>query len=210
MKKIIIGLVAIAVAVGVYMIFFQTNNEVTFLSKHEEAAKLENKQKGDLAQLLEKESNLYDQIIAKGKEDNSQASPLIKEAQATIKEIRSLIEGRQEVMTESYDLIKEAKKSLRRIRDDKLEKQAENIDSLYEKRYKLSTEAMDLYTKLLKEEEQLYANLSNSNTDLKGISNQVSTLSEISEKLNKVNKSFNDLTDQYNEAKMAFYKKVTS
>ena len=165
-------------------------------------------QQEPLVSLEKKEKELYDKIIGLGMKEYDEIVKLSDEAIA-------LANQRQEHMEKETNSMKESEKEFKKVTDIKdglddpaLKKLANELYVIMIDRYKAHDELYMDYSEALKDDKQLYEMFKDKNLPLENLEGQVNKLNELYKKVFDANEKFNKLTEQYNDKKLAFYKKA--
>ncbi|MGG3466505.1 YkyA family protein [Neobacillus pocheonensis] len=165
-------------------------------------------QQEPLVSLEKKEKELYDKIIGLGMKEYDEIVKLSDEAIA-------LANQRQEHMEKETKSMKESEKEFKKVTDIKdgledpaLKKLANELYVIMIERYKAHDDLYTEYSEALKDDKQLYEMFKDKNLPLEDLEGQVNKLNDLYKKVFDTNEKFNKLTEQYNEKKLAFYKKA--
>jgi len=173
--------------------------------KHEKALFEEAKALGELEQ---KNAQLYASILQEGQDDSSQVKGTVEQAVQGLKERASILEKEQKALEKARSRMKEADQYIGKIEDKNLSKQAAKVVSLYEERFNAFVHMHDAYEKALGSEEKLYGMLQTKTEKLKTITDQVKEVNGLYANMQTHNEAFNQLTKQYNQEKVRFYKQA--
>lgn len=161
-----------------------------------------------LEALEQKNAQLYDSILQGGQEDSNQVKGAVEQAVQGLKERASILAKEQKALEKAHSKMKEANQYIDKIEDKKLSKQAEKVVSLYEERFTAFVHMHDAYKKALASEEKLYGMLQTKTEKLKTITDQVKEVNGLYANMQTHNEAFNQLTQQYNQEKVRFYKQA--
>ncbi len=161
-----------------------------------------------LAALEQENAQLYDSILQGGQEDSNQVKGTVEQALQGLKERANILANEQKALEKARSKMKEADQYIRKIEDKKLRKQAEKVVSLYEERFTAFVHMHEAYEKALASEEKLYGMLQTKTEKLKTITDQVQEVNGLYTDMQTHNEVFNQLTKQYNEEKVRFYKQA--
>lgn len=161
-----------------------------------------------LAALEQKNAQLYDSILQGGQEDSNQVKGAVEQAVQGLKERASILEKEKKALEKARNKMKEADQYIRKIEDKKLSKQAAKVVSLYEERFTAFVHMHGAYGKALASEEKLYGMLQTKTEKLKTITEQVKEVNGLYADMQTHNGAFNQLTQQYNQEKVRFYKQA--
>ncbi|MDN3014920.1 YkyA family protein [Paenibacillus sp. BSR1-1] len=198
-----------------FVILTGCNNKKSSLEKMYETLenvaakeKVFEEQQEPLVTLEKKEKGLYDQIIGLGMKEYDEIVKLSDEA-------LDLAAQRQEHMEKETKSIKESEKEFKKIAvtkeqldDPSLKKLANELYDIMMERYQAHDVLYTAYTEALKNDQQLYEMFKNKNLQLEDLEGQVVKLNDSYKKVFEANENFNKLTEQYNDKKLAFYKKA--
>lgn len=208
-KKFVAIIAAVIVVVGGIWFLLKSDAQTKFLEKHEAGAQIEfdhSKNYTELRTLMKNEHDLYNKIIENGKEDASLVKDTIKEAKNTIKKSEVLIENTKDTLAESYKVTGKSFPFAKKIRDEKLKKQALEMTSLYKKRYELFQDMIQSYEKVIKLEYTLYDKLDSKKHTIKEIHASIAKLEKEYKDVNALEEEINKCTKKYNKVKQEFYK----
>ncbi|MFS0637167.1 YkyA family protein [Mesobacillus foraminis] len=169
--------------------------EQTFEEQQEPLVKLEKEEKELYAQLIELNMDEYEKIV------NLSDQAI------------SIADKRKEHIDKEKDSIEESKKEfsgvsdiIEKIDDPELKRQAEELQSLMIERYDIHSDLYNYYSTGLSQDKELYALLKNKDLTIEELEDQVNKVNSSYKKVLDSNQKFNEKTDQYNEAKLEFYR----
>ncbi|WP_309865353.1 YkyA family protein [Bacillus sp. SLBN-46] len=178
------------------------------LEKVVDKEKVFEEQQDPLVKLEEEEKVLYDQIIKLGMKEYAQIVKLSDKA-------LTLTEKRKTLMEKETNSIKDSEKEFKKvaiIKDDldnqELKKLANDLYDTMTKRYEAHEVLYKEYTDALKNDKELYEMFKNKDLPLQDLEAKVVQLNDNYKKVFEANENFNQLTEQYNDKKLAFYKKA--
>jgi hypothetical protein len=178
------------------------------LEKVVDKEKVFEEQQDPLVKLEEEEKVLYDQIIKLGMKEYAQIVKLSDKA-------LTLTEKRKTLMEKETNSIKDSEKEFKKvavIKDDldnqELKKLANDLYDTMTKRYEAHEVLYKEYTEALKNDKELYEMFKNKDLPLQDLEAKVVQLNDNYKKVFEANENFNQLTEQYNDKKLAFYKKA--
>jgi predicted patatin/cPLA2 family phospholipase len=111
-------------------------------------------------------------------------------------------------MDESKKKFREAVKLIESLDEEKYKKEAESLIELMNKRYDSYDKLHDHYEKAVRLDRELYEMFKKEEITLEELEKQIANINATYEQILKANEEFNNLTKQYNDAKVAFYKKA--
>jgi len=178
------------------------------LEKVVDKEKVFEEQQDPLVKLEEEEKVLYDQIIKLGMKEYDQIVKLSDKA-------LTLTEKRKTLMEKETNSIKDSEKEFKKvavIKEDldnqELKKLANDLYDTMTQRYEAHEVLYKEYTEALKNDKELYEMFKNKDLPLEDLEAKVVQLNDNYKKVFEANENFNNLTEQYNDKKLAFYKKA--
>lgn len=176
------------------------------LEKVVEIEKAFEEQQEPLVKLEKEEKKLYGQIIDLNMDEYKE---IVKLADKAI----SIADKRKEHIDKEKDSIKESQNEfsgvadiIEKINEPELKEEASELNALMLERYKVHGELYNHYSKGLTYDKELYTLLKNKDLTIEQLEEQVNKVNSAYEKVLSANKQFNEKTDQYNKAKLDFYK----
>ncbi|MGG3561366.1 YkyA family protein [Neobacillus rhizosphaerae] len=165
-------------------------------------------QQDPLVKLEEEEKVLYDQIIKLGMKEYDQIVKLSDKALI-------LTEKRKTLMEKETSSIKDSEKEFKKVAvikadldNQELSKLANDLYDIMIQRYEAHEVLYKEYTEALKNDKELYEMFKNKDIPLEDLEAKVVQLNDNYKKVFEANENFNKLTEQYNDKKLAFYKKA--
>ncbi|WP_404351251.1 YkyA family protein [Sutcliffiella horikoshii] len=181
---------------------FQTLEEVVELEASFE------EQQGPLLELEKEESAIYDEILTLGMKEFDQIVKLSQEGLALVEQKEAAMKSEKESIEAARKQFEEVKTSIESLEDEELKKEAQALYQLMEQRYEAYMTLSNHYMKSMEVEKEMYELFQTEDLTLEQLQVQINDLNEKYEKINEANQSFNEYTDQYNKAKLDFYKKA--
>lgn len=181
-----------------YRIFEDATRQEASMLKH---AKI-------LTELEQQNIQLYSRILNEGQSSNESVQPLIEQAIQEISKREQALNEERAIMQHVSEKIKEAREPIKQIDDKKLHKQAQGVAVLYEQRVQRFMNMYDSYKQALTQEQKLYDMLRSDTEQIKSISDQVKEVNRLYADKQTHNQDFNELTRQYNESKIKFYREA--
>jgi hypothetical protein len=172
------------------------------------AEKTFSKQQQPLVELEKQEKEKYDQIISLGMKDQEKIHRLSNEALDIVEEREKRIQQEKKSMDESKKKFREAVKLIQSLDEEEYTKDAKSLIELMNKRYDSYDKLHDHYEKAVQLDRGLYEMFKKEDITLDELEKQIANINATYEQILKANEEFNSLTKQYNEAKVAFYKKA--
>ncbi|MDQ6596799.1 hypothetical protein E2K98_01710 [Bacillus salipaludis] len=163
-------------------------------------------QQEPLVALEKKEKATYEKILDLGMKQHDK---VVKLADAAL----AMADKREQYMNEETKSILESKETFQKIKqytndlkNPKLKKALEHLYQIMINRYSAHDELNKEYLNALKLDKQLYGLLKNKNLSFEDLEAKVNKVNESYQKVYAANKKFNELTKEYNDQKLAFYK----
>ncbi|WP_226681045.1 YkyA family protein [Sutcliffiella horikoshii] len=181
---------------------FQTLEEVVELEASFE------EQQGPLLELEKEESAIYEEILTLGMKEFDQIVKLSQEGLALVEQKETAMKSEKESIEAARKQFEEVKTSIESLEDEELKKEAQALYQLMEQRYEAYMTLSNHYMKSMEVEKEMYELFQTEDLTLEQLQVQINDLNEKYEKINEANKAFNEYTDQYNKAKLDFYKKA--
>ncbi|MED1469696.1 YkyA family protein [Bacillus salipaludis] len=169
--------------------------EKGFENQQEPLVALEKKEKATYEKILDLGMKQHDKVV---KLADTALAMADKRKQYMNEETKSILESK-----ETFQKIKEYKNDLK---DPKLKKALEHLYQIMINRYYAHDELNKEYLNALKLDKQLYGLLKNKNLSFEDLEAKVNKVNEAYQKVYAANKKFNQLTKEYNDQKLAFYK----
>lgn len=188
----------------------QTPEEKMFdeLEKVVSVEKVFEEQQEPLVKLEKQEKQIYEQIISLGMKEYDQIVKLSDEALKIVDKRKGHIDKEKESITESEKEFESVTSIIEEIEDSSVKKQATQLQKTMEKRYEIHGELYKNYNEGLQYDKELYEMLKNKELSFEKLEEQINKVNQVYETVLKNNQKFNDITDQYNKEKMAFYKEA--
>lgn len=165
-------------------------------------------QQEPLVTLEKKEKDIYDQIIRLGMKEYDQIVKLSDEALLSVAQRKELMDKETGSMKESEKEFQKVEHLQVKIEDPELRKVTGELSEIMMKRYKVHEELYKEYTEALENDKKLYEMFKDKNLPLADLEEQVKKLNQIYKNISVINDHFNQLTEQYNDKKMSFYKQA--
>ncbi|WP_439952442.1 YkyA family protein [Bacillus cereus] len=203
----ITGIISISLLTGC----FGAKPEAELYVAFENAMKQEKMVSEDAKKLevLEKQGQeLYNQIINDGKDSNQAIMPKLEQATKNIDEREKVWNKEKEAFGKAQEEVKSVHKTIDKMEDAALQKQAKNIQDIYKKRYASFSKINDSYQKLMKSERELYKSLGEKETNLKKVSEKIKGVNQMNEDIQREKEKFNRYTQEYNKEKLDLYKQA--
>lgn len=165
-------------------------------------------QQEPLVKLEDEEKTLYDEIIKLGMKEYDQIVKLSDKALALIDKRKEHMEKETKSIRDSEKEFKKVAKIKDEIQDKELAQLANDLYSIMTQRYQAHEVLNKNYNEALKNDKELYEMFKNKDVPLEDLESKVTQLNDNYKKVFEANENFNKLTEQYNDKKVAFYKKA--
>lgn len=165
-------------------------------------------QQEPLVSLEKKEKEIYDQMIGLEMKQFDQLIKLSDEAILMANQRKNHMEKETASLKKSEQEFKQVSGIINTIDDPSLKKMANELYTTMIKRYRAHDVLFKDYSEALKYDNELYLMFKNKNIPIQDLETQVNKLNKAYQKVYEANENFNNLTKQYNEKKLEFYKKA--
>lgn len=162
-------------------------------------------QQEPLIQLEKQEKELYDKIISLGIKEFDQIVKLSEEAMLIINEREEKINKEKDSIANSNEQFQTVLPIINELEDASLKDEAEDLYKMMENRYKAYDELFNHYKAAIEYDKELYKMFQNKDLTLDELEIQIEKINQTYEKIMKANDVFNQYTNDYNKAKIAFY-----
>ncbi|MBS4207776.1 YkyA family protein [Bacillus sp. FJAT-50079] len=163
-------------------------------------------QQAPLAKLEAAEKNLFDEIMALGMKEFNQITQKADEALKNLDEREELMKKEKEALDAAKQEFNTVVKEMDKIKGDKLQKQAKELQTLMENRYESYDKIFTAYNQGLEEDRKIYQLLKNEDLKLEELEEQIQLVNDTFATVMEANDEFNEQTEIFNEAKLNFYK----
>lgn len=186
----------------------QTPEEKIFteLEKVVAAEKVFEEQQTPLVELEKKEKELYEEIISLGMKEYDRIVQISDEALQNVAARKEHMNKEQESIKESEEEFKDVNTLIEDIEEASVKEQATLLYETMIERYKTHNSLYELYSQGLGYDKELYEMFKQKELTLDQLEEQIIKINETYEKVLEANNKFNELTDQYNDQKLEFYK----
>ncbi|GHI01396.1 YkyA family protein [Neobacillus kokaensis] len=165
-------------------------------------------QQEPLVELEKKEKEIYDQIIHMGMKQYDEIVKLSNHAIYSVDKRKELMEKETNSMKESEKEFQKIDNLKVKLEDPELRKITGELSDIMMKRYRIHDELYSEYSNALENDKKLYEMFKDKNLPLPDLEEQVNRLNEIYKRISAANQKFNQLTEQYNDKKLSFYKQA--
>ncbi|MFD0825171.1 YkyA family protein [Neobacillus sp. M.A.Huq-85] len=163
-------------------------------------------QQEPLVTLEKKEKATYEKIIDLGMKQHDKVVKLADTALEMADKRKQYMDEETKSISESKETFQKIKEYKNDLKDLKLKKALEILYQVMINRYSAHDELNKEYLNALKLDKQLYGLLKNKNLSFEDLEAKVNKVNESYQKVYAANKKFNQLTKEYNDQKLAFYK----
>ncbi|MBD8068465.1 YkyA family protein [Bacillus sp. PS06] len=175
----------------------------------EDVVKLEDtfkEQQNPLVELEQKEKDLYDEIISLSMKDFDQIVELSNEALSVVDERKERINSEFESIQESKAKFETVMVNIEKLENEELKQEALNLVDLMNNRYSSYDELYSSYNDAINLDKELYELFQDEGLDIEVLQGQIDKINESYDKVIAANEQFNEYTENYNQAKITFYK----
>jgi hypothetical protein len=173
-----------------------------------EAEKEFEEQQKPLIKLEKQEKDIYNQIMALGMKQHEEVVKLSDDALLLIEKRRDHLQKEIESINASETEFKKAEELKNKIKEPEQKRSAEDLFVIMSNRYNVHKQLSKEYSNALDRDKELYLMLQNENISYEKLENHVTELNTTYQKVAAANEEFNELTAQYNEKKLQFYKEA--
>ncbi len=208
-KKLITLAGILVVIIGLSGCLNNSSPEEKIYETLEEVAALEEdfqKQQEPLQKLEEEDNELYGKIIQLGMKEIEEIQSLSNDAIEGIEERKELMKKEKAAISEAKDRFKDFNDQIKDLEDESLKTKANELNDTMTNRYDEYDELYKHYSKSLTQENELYTLLKKEDVTKDELQKQIEAINETYNSLMTSNDKFNDLTNEYNEQKITFYK----
>jgi hypothetical protein len=177
--------------------------------KLEEVVALESdfkEQQNPLVELEQQEKSLYDEIISLSMKEFDKIVQLSDEAISVVEEREVRIENEYESIKASKAEFDNVNEIIETIEDEKLKTEAKALTDIMDKRYSAYEHLYTSYKQVTALDKELYGLFKNKDLSLENLQEKIETINTGYDGVMAANDDFNNQTERYNEAKVAFYK----
>jgi len=178
-------------------------------TKLEEVVTLEasfKEQQEPLVELEKDEKKIYDEIISLSMKEYDQIVALSSEALSLVEERLSRIEKEHESINASKSEFETVVPIIEQIEDENLMEEANKVVEIMNRRYEAYDQLYTNYKNAISLDQKLYELFQQEDLSLEVLENHIKEINESYDLVMNSNKEFNQLTEEYNKAKLKFYK----
>ncbi|UAL54681.1 YkyA family protein [Metabacillus dongyingensis] len=165
-------------------------------------------QQKPLIELEKEENDLYEEIISLGMKEYDKIVSLSKEAAAVVEEREKRLEDERQSILDSKEEFKNIAALSNELKEDGAKDKADKLQGLMQNRYDSYDALYASYKEAIVLDKELYQMFQKKDLKLEELEAKITEINSTYEKVLAENKKFNDYTEQYNQAKMDFYKEA--
>ncbi|MCJ7841684.1 YkyA family protein [Lederbergia sp. NSJ-179] len=166
------------------------------------------KQQEPMNKLESNEKALFDQIMELGMKEFEQIQKLADKALTNLDEREKLMKKEKEALEKSKEEFQKAKAELDKINDEKLKKEAQQLEDIMNDRFNAYDALHSAYLKGLSEDRKIYELVKDEELSMDSLQEQVEASNKAYEEVKEANGTFNEKTEEFNKKKLEFYKKA--
>jgi hypothetical protein len=164
-----------------------------------------NNQQEPIAELETQENSLFDEIMTLGMKEFEETTKLADEALKNLDKREELMKKEKEALDAAKKEFTKFSGEIEKIKDEKLKAQATELQALMNKRYESHHQLFEAYSNGLNEDRKIYEMIKDEDLMLEDLELQIETTNAIYESVFEANTQFNQLTEEFNDAKIKFY-----
>jgi hypothetical protein len=165
-------------------------------------------QQEPLVELERQEKEIYNEIMTLGMKQHEKIVMLSDEALTIIEQRKHHLQLELDSINASKTEFKKVEEIINNIKDPDQKKKAEDLLKIMKKRYQLHNRLSKEYSSALDRDKELYLMLKEESILYDKLEAHVADLNTTYQKVLEANEEFNDLTAQYNEKKLEYYKQA--
>ncbi|MCM3690038.1 YkyA family protein [Neobacillus niacini] len=165
-------------------------------------------QQEPLVELEKQEKEIYNEIMTLGMKQHEKIIMLSDEALSIIEERKNHLQLEIDSINASKSEFMKAQEVINDIKDTDQKKKAEDLSKIMKKRYQIHNRLSKEYSSALDRDKELYLMLKEESTSYDKLESHIVDLNTTYQKVYEANEEFNDVTAQYNEKKLEFYKQA--
>jgi hypothetical protein len=165
-------------------------------------------QQEPLVELERQEKEIYNEIMTLGMKQHEKIVMLSDEALTIIEQRKHHLQLELDSINASKTEFKKVEEIINNIKDPDQKKKAEDLSKIMKKRYQLHNRLSKEYSSALDRDKELYLMLKEESILYDKLEAHVADLNTTYQKVLEANEEFNDLTAQYNEKKLEYYKQA--
>lgn len=165
-------------------------------------------QQDPLVQIEQQEKKIYDEIISLSMKEFDKIKELSNEAIDLVEQRKEHMEKERESIEQSKQEFEKTEDIINSFDDSTLKKTAENLYGIMIERYDVHDELYTNYMASIELDKELYELFKQEDVTIEQLEAQIAKINDSYEKVLNDNEQFNVKTEEYNEAKLNFYKEA--
>ncbi|WP_257350621.1 YkyA family protein [Pseudalkalibacillus decolorationis] len=161
-----------------------------------------------LVKAEKKEQELFSEILTLSMEEFDKIKSLADQASELANSRSDFLKKEKESIHNAYEEFKSIEPIVKDLEKEKLKDKANDLVGLMKDRFKRYNELNTAYNKALEMDQKLYDMLKNEKLSLDELKKYIGQLNKQYEQVFKAQEKFNELTEEYNANKKAFYKEA--
>ncbi|WP_280769141.1 YkyA family protein [Salipaludibacillus daqingensis] len=151
----------------------------------------------------QKEVDLYEEMLTLSSVE--EIEPLADEAIDSAEERREIMEEEKELIEDSYSIFQEAEQQIDDIDEEDVQEAATKVVDTMNERYSVYQDLYEEYMQSIDEDILLYEMAKDEEIEVEVLQEQHEKVNEGYNRITELNQQFNQLTNDYNDAKINFY-----
>ncbi|MBN6889209.1 peptidoglycan hydrolase CwlO-like protein [Cytobacillus horneckiae] len=165
-------------------------------------------QQDPLVQIEQQEKKIYDEIISLSMKEFDKIKKLSNEAIDLVEQRKAHMEKERESIVQSKQEFEKTEDIINSFDDSTLKKTAEDLYGIMTERYDVHDELYTNYIASIELDKELYELFKQEDVTIEQLEAQIAKINDSYEKVLNDNEQFNVKTEEYNEAKLNFYKEA--
>ncbi|MFS0591912.1 YkyA family protein [Cytobacillus horneckiae] len=165
-------------------------------------------QQDPLVQIEQQEKKIYDEIISLSMKEFDKIKKLSNEAIDLVEQRKAHMEKERESIEQSKQEFEKTEDIINSFDDSTLKKTAEDLYGIMIERYDVHDELYTNYIASIELDKELYELFKQEDVTIEQLEAQIAKINDSYEKVLNDNEQFNVKTEEYNEAKLNFYKEA--
>jgi uncharacterized coiled-coil DUF342 family protein len=165
-------------------------------------------QQEPLVKLEKNEKDIYEKIISLGSKDQDQIAKLSDEAKEILAKRKERMELEQKSLVSSKKEFEKITPLIDELDDSEVNKKADELSKIMNERYEIHNKLYKLYIQGIKYDSEIYEMFKSKDVTMEQLDDLITKSNETSKLVLETNEKFNQQTNKYNKAKLAFYKKA--
>lgn len=165
-------------------------------------------QQDPLVQIEQQEKKIYDEIISLSMKEFDKIKKLSNDAIDLVEQRKAHMEKERESIEQSKQEFEKTEDIINSFDDSTLKKTAEDLYGIMIERYDVHDELYTNYIASIELDKELYELFKQEDVTIEQLEAQIAKINDSYEKVLNDNEQFNVKTEEYNEAKLNFYKEA--